>query len=112
MAEKGVDCGRLGTPGERRLFGSLGQIPPAVLQFPSSLTRPSAQLPLGDAVEPGFTAPLRVDPPDVDIRRAVAPAAWIWYGTGAPAQGGPASGEQHRQAERGHRREQHLRAPV
>jgi hypothetical protein len=46
---------------------------------------PPAERPLGDALEPG-PPPLRVDPPDVDIRRTVEPAAWVWSGTGVAAQ--------------------------
>jgi hypothetical protein len=45
---------------------------------------------------------LRVDAADVDVRRSVEPAAWVWAGVGIASQPAPASGEQNRQTDHGH----------
>jgi hypothetical protein len=38
---------------------------------------------------------LRIDAPDIDIRRAVKTTAWVRSGARVPADGTPATGEQH-----------------
>jgi hypothetical protein len=47
-------------------------------------------------------APLRLDPPNVDVRRAVEPAAGVGSGDGIASQPASASGEQNRQTDHCH----------
>jgi hypothetical protein len=81
---------------------------PLISTFLSSVNCRPAQLPLGDTVEPGSTAPLGVDAPNIYVRRTIEPAAWVRPRAGVPAQRTPASGEQHRQTDQNQRSLVHI----
>ena len=88
-----------GRPGERRLSARGSR--PLISTFPVL-----GHLAFGAASARRWLnrvhRPLRVDPPDVDIRRTVEPAAWVRPRTGIASQPASASGEQDRQPDQAH----------